>query len=142
MSKIFRFDCYPHDWLLDTSRLTPEDRGIYVQIVMLKSMRAAVTRSPVPASSNASVRSLTPSLLEQELDLLEFEDIWDALPLRALPHEFDRVAINPLVSHRVSKERAHQIPDLRFGSLRPLDVVEPLFDRDSLHLVELVIPIG
>jgi uncharacterized protein YdaU (DUF1376 family) len=35
MSKIFRFDCYPHDWLLDTSRLTPEDRGIYVQIVML-----------------------------------------------------------------------------------------------------------
>ncbi len=35
MSKIFRFDCYPHDWLLDTSRLIPEDRGIYVQIVML-----------------------------------------------------------------------------------------------------------
>jgi uncharacterized protein YdaU (DUF1376 family) len=59
MSKIFRFDCYPHDWLLDTSRLTPEDRGIYVQIVMLIYARGGqIDNDPkwISGSCNCSSR--------------------------------------------------------------------------------------
>lgn len=35
MDRLFRIDFYPHDWLIDTSALTPQDRGIYIQIVAL-----------------------------------------------------------------------------------------------------------
>lgn len=33
--KIFRIDFYPKDWLIDTAQLSPEERGLYIQIVML-----------------------------------------------------------------------------------------------------------
>lgn len=35
MDRIFRIDFFPHEWLTGTSMLTPEERGIYIQIVML-----------------------------------------------------------------------------------------------------------
>ncbi len=34
-NRIFRVDVYPQDWLIDTSKLTPDVRGNFVQIVML-----------------------------------------------------------------------------------------------------------
>ena len=65
MSKIFRFDCYPHDWLLDTSRLSPEDRGIYVQIVMLIYARGGhIDNDPkwISGSCNCSSRLVAASI--------------------------------------------------------------------------------
>jgi len=35
IDKLFRIDFYPKDWLIDTARLTPEERGIYIQIVCM-----------------------------------------------------------------------------------------------------------
>ena len=33
MDRLFRIDFYPQDWLIDTARLTPEECGIFIQIV-------------------------------------------------------------------------------------------------------------
>lgn len=35
LDRLFRIDFYPQDWLIDTARLTPEERGVFVQIVMM-----------------------------------------------------------------------------------------------------------
>jgi uncharacterized protein YdaU (DUF1376 family) len=35
MDRLFRIDFYPQDWLIDTARLDPLDRGIFIQIIML-----------------------------------------------------------------------------------------------------------
>ncbi|HEX3747613.1 MAG TPA: DUF1376 domain-containing protein [Bryobacteraceae bacterium] len=75
MSKIFRFDCYPHDWLLDTSRLTPEDRGIYVQIVMLIYARGGhIDNDPkwISGSCNCSSRLVSASISRLvEMDFIQ-----------------------------------------------------------------------
>ncbi len=44
MDRLFRIDFYPQDWLIDTARLTPEERGIYIQIVMM----IYANRGPIP----------------------------------------------------------------------------------------------
>lgn len=35
MDRLFRIDFYPQDWLVDTSRLPPDERGVYIQVVCL-----------------------------------------------------------------------------------------------------------
>lgn len=45
MDRLFRIDFYPQDWLIDTARLTPEERGIFVQIVMM----IYSNRGPIPS---------------------------------------------------------------------------------------------
>ena len=35
MDRLFRIDFYPQDWIIDTGRLTLEERGLYIQIVSL-----------------------------------------------------------------------------------------------------------
>ncbi len=35
INRLFRIDFYPQDWIIDTSRLSLEERGIYVQIICL-----------------------------------------------------------------------------------------------------------
>lgn len=35
MDRVFRIDFYPQDWLIDTARLTLEERGLFIQIVSL-----------------------------------------------------------------------------------------------------------
>jgi uncharacterized protein YdaU (DUF1376 family) len=78
MSKIFRFDCYPHDWLLDTSRLTPEDRGIYVQIVMLIYARGGqIDNDPrwISGSCNCSSRLVAASISRLvQLDFIQLSN--------------------------------------------------------------------
>ena len=78
MSKIFRFDCYPHDWLLDTSRLTPEDRGIYVQIVMLIYARGGqIDNDPkwISGSCNCSSRLVAASISRLvQMDFIQLSD--------------------------------------------------------------------
>ncbi len=44
MDRLFRFDMYPHDWLIDTSRLEPVDGWVYTQVVMLIYQN----RKPIP----------------------------------------------------------------------------------------------
>jgi uncharacterized protein YdaU (DUF1376 family) len=78
MSKIFRFDCYPHDWLLDTSRLTPEDRGIYVQIVMLIYARGGQIDNDakwIAGSCNCSTRLVAASISRLvQMDFIQLSD--------------------------------------------------------------------
>jgi uncharacterized protein YdaU (DUF1376 family) len=78
MSKIFRFDCYPHDWLLDTSRLTPEDRGVYVQIVMLIYARGSqIDNDPkwISGSCTCSPRLVAASILRLvHMDFIQLSD--------------------------------------------------------------------
>ena len=78
MSKIFRFDCYPHDWLLDTSRLKPEDRGIYVQIVMLIYARGGqIDNDPkwISGSCNCSTRLVAASISRLvQMDFIQLSD--------------------------------------------------------------------
>jgi uncharacterized protein YdaU (DUF1376 family) len=78
MSKIFRFDCYPHDWLLDTSRLTPEDRGIYVQIVMLIYARGGqIDNDPkwISGWCNCSSRLVAASISRLvHMDIIQISD--------------------------------------------------------------------
>ena len=70
-----------------------------------------------------------------QLKLGELKNFWHFLSLRALAHEFDWVAISPLVPHRVMKDCAHQVPNLRFRAFCPLDAIQPFFNGDWLHLV-------
>lgn len=35
MDRLFRIDFYPQDWLVDTSRLPPDERGVFIQVVCL-----------------------------------------------------------------------------------------------------------
>lgn len=78
MSKIFRFDCYPHDWLLDTSKLTPEDRGIYVQIVMLIYARGGhIDNDPkwISGWCNCSSRLVAASISRLvQMDVIQHSD--------------------------------------------------------------------
>lgn len=48
IDKLFRIDFYPKDWLFDTGRLTPEERGIYIQIVCL----IYANRGPIENDAN------------------------------------------------------------------------------------------
>lgn len=44
MDRLFRFDMYPADWLLDTSKLSFEQHGIFATIIMLIYAK----RGPIP----------------------------------------------------------------------------------------------
>lgn len=71
MDRIFRIDFYPQDWLIDTARLTNEERGVYIQIVMM----IYSNRGPIPDDekhlanicncSTRMVRSVIKSLFEK-----------------------------------------------------------------------------
>lgn len=66
MTKIFRIDMYPHDWLLDTSRLEPADRGNYIQILMLIYAKGgAIENDPkwISGSCGCSSRMVSASIL-------------------------------------------------------------------------------
>src|SRR6202789_2364498 len=58
---------------------------------------------------------------EKSLKFVQFEHIGNPLSFRALTNEFDRVLIRPLVPHRMTKESAHDVPNLRFRTSCPLD---------------------
>jgi hypothetical protein len=79
-------------------------------------------------------------LAEKELKFRKFKNVRNLLPFRALPNELDRVTINPLVSHRVMKDCAHDVPNLGFRRSRPLDAPEPLFNGHGFDLIQTVIP--
>lgn len=60
MDRIFRIDFYPHDWIIDTSRLTLEERGLYIQIIaLIYSNRGAIDNNPqwIAGVSGCSVRA-------------------------------------------------------------------------------------
>lgn len=47
IERLFRIDFYPQDWLIDTARLAPVDRGIFIQIVcLIYANRGAIENDP------------------------------------------------------------------------------------------------
>lgn len=65
LSKIFKIDFYPHDWLLDTAIMTPIERGIYIQIVMLIYAKGGpIEKNPrwLAGNCGCDVRQLNPVL--------------------------------------------------------------------------------
>jgi uncharacterized protein YdaU (DUF1376 family) len=72
MDRLFRIDFYPQDWLIDTARLTPEERGIYIQIVsMIYANRGAIENDHnwIARASNCSTRlasSVIKNLIEKK----------------------------------------------------------------------------
>ncbi|MCU1302753.1 MAG: hypothetical protein JWQ87_3037 [Candidatus Sulfotelmatobacter sp.] len=76
-------------------------------------------------------------LAQEQLEFAQFENVRNFLSLRALTNELDRVAVNPLVTHRVMKESTHEVPNLRFCSLRPLDAAKPLLNCNRFDLINL-----
>jgi len=76
MDRLFRIDFYPQDWILDTARLNPEQRGIYIQIVSLMyAGRGAIDNNPtwIAGVSGCSARLVKKVLAE--LAQLEFVTI-------------------------------------------------------------------
>ncbi len=69
----------------------------------------------------------------------KFENVGHSLSLRALTHELDWVAVNPLVPHCVMEDCAHEVPNLRSRAFCPLDAVQPFFNCDRLDLIKPVI---
>ena len=71
MDRLFRIDFYPQDWIIDTSRLTPEERGIYIQIIaLIYSNRGPIENDPawiagVSCCSVRMVKSVISKLLEK-----------------------------------------------------------------------------
>lgn len=69
MDRLFRINFYPQDWLIDTARLTPEERGIYIQIVcLLYSNRGPIVNDAqwiagVSGCSSRAVKSHINSLI-------------------------------------------------------------------------------
>lgn len=73
MDRLFRFDMYPADWLLDTGDLTPEEQGMFLVIVlMLYSKRGRIPDDPDELSrkfkkcSSRKARSIISSLVQKE----------------------------------------------------------------------------
>src|ERR1700759_3098050 len=111
-----------------------------VEIHVLPTERQQLTHAETSAPSQQCQRSFSDAkLAEQQLDLPQIENLWNALPLRALPNEFDWVSIDPLVSHRVCEQRVHQVPNLGLGSSRPLNAVEPFLDRNGFDMIQRLI---
>ena len=54
MERLFRFDMYPADWIVDTTVLTAEECGVYVQIVMMIYAK----RGPIPFDPDEISRKL------------------------------------------------------------------------------------
>lgn len=47
LDRLFRFDMYPHDWLIDTASIDAEECGVYIQIVMLiYAKRSSIPNDP------------------------------------------------------------------------------------------------
>lgn len=72
MDRLFRIDFYPQDWLIDTARLTPEERGIYIQIVcLIYANRGPIENNPqwIAGVSGCSTRLVKTIIerLEQKL---------------------------------------------------------------------------
>ena len=60
MDRLFRIDFYPQDWIIDTARLTLEERGLYIQIVaLIYSNRGPIVNDAqwIAGVSNCSVRA-------------------------------------------------------------------------------------
>lgn len=70
MDRLFRIDFYPQDWLIDTARMSVEERGVYIQILMLiYSNRGPIENdakwiSNICGCSPRLARSLVDRLLE------------------------------------------------------------------------------
>lgn len=70
MDRLFRVDFYPQDWLVDTSAMTLEQRGFYIQVVaLIYAKRGPIANDPehLAKLSRCSVR-LARSLISQLVD--------------------------------------------------------------------------
>ena len=76
------------------------------------------------------MRSRDKQLAEKELKFGQFEYIRCSLPFVALADELDWVTVNPLITHRVMEDGAHDISNFRFRSFCPLYAIQPLFYCD------------
>lgn len=59
MADLFRVDFYPHNWLTGTMDMTPEERGVYIQIVaLIYAQRGPIKNDPawIGRASNCSSR--------------------------------------------------------------------------------------
>lgn len=82
IDRLFRFDMYPADWMMDTSRLTPEECGLYIQIVcLIYARRGPIENDPEELSrklkdcSIRKARSIISSLVRKEFVTLSGEKI-------------------------------------------------------------------
>lgn len=71
MDRLFRIDFYPQDWLIDTSRLTPDERGVFIQIVcLIYSNRGPIESDPnwiagVCGCSSRMAKNLVDNLVDK-----------------------------------------------------------------------------
>lgn len=71
MTRIFRIDFYPHEWLTLTSHMTPEQKGVFIDIVaMIYAKRGAIKNDPnhfgrVSNCSSRMAKSIVQQLLDQ-----------------------------------------------------------------------------
>ena len=62
MDRVFRIDFYPQDWLIDTAKLSPEERGVYIQIIcLIYANRGPIENDPrwIGGHSGCSTRKAT-----------------------------------------------------------------------------------
>ncbi|TXH43378.1 MAG: DUF1376 domain-containing protein [Desulfurellales bacterium] len=67
LDRLFRIDFYPQDWLIDTAQLTPDQRGIFIQIVcLIYANRGPIKNDPnwIGRASNCSTR-MAKTLIDQ-----------------------------------------------------------------------------
>ena len=67
LDRLFRVDFYPQDWLIATGKMTPEQRGVFIQIVaLIYSHRGAIENDPawIGRAANCSSR-LVRSVIDQ-----------------------------------------------------------------------------
>lgn len=91
MDRLFRINFYPQDWLIDTAQLTPEQRGIFIQIVcLIYANRGPIKNDPswISRVSNCSTRLAT-SLIGQlvALDFLQVQG--DFITQKRAEHELN-----------------------------------------------------
>ena len=78
MDRLFRIDFYPQDWLIDTARLTPEQRGIYIQIVMLiYANRGPIVNDPVWIAGVSGCSSRMVKSIIKKLSDINFVQVSD-----------------------------------------------------------------
>ena len=75
LDKLFRIDFYPHDWLVETGRLTLEQRGLFITIVaLIYANRGAIAHDEgwIARAANCSPRLARKVITElAQLDYLQ-----------------------------------------------------------------------
>src|ERR1700744_3666725 len=74
--------------------------------------------------------------VQQCCNFVELKNIGSPFTLCTLTNELDWVAINPFITHRVGEQSTHDVSNLCFRSLGPLDTSQPILYGDGLNLVE------